>query len=48
LIRDLRTFEIWHAVSAVPGVVAAVLAALVVVQLTERVRGVTTRQRATR
>jgi hypothetical protein len=47
-IRDLRTFEIWHAVSAFPGVVAAVLAALVVAQLTERVRAVTTRQRATR
>jgi hypothetical protein len=40
LIRDLHTADLWASIAAVPGVVAAVLAVLVVTQLTERFREV--------
>lgn len=40
LIREIRASEIWAAVSAAPGLVAAILATMVVAQLTARVREV--------
>lgn len=40
LIRDLHAADVWASVTAVPGLVAAVLAVLVVTQVTERFREV--------
>lgn len=40
LIGDLHTLDVWASISAVPGLVAAVLAVLVVNQVTERFREV--------
>jgi hypothetical protein len=40
LIRDLKTIDTWSAVTAVPDLVATILALLVVVRITARVRAV--------